>query len=110
MRTWGPHLAVATQRGGYRCIQCARQATSSAAKRAMAKLKCTDRPGLSPWRMGAVAWEPWNQAIVARRAGAGGGGHDAVLYAHSESDGRHLCLACGRHTVRWRDFAAKALP
>ncbi len=52
MRTWGPHLVVASAAGGYRCVHCSRHATSSQARRAMVRLSCRERPGLKPYTMG----------------------------------------------------------
>ena len=111
MRTWGPHLVVASAAGGYRCIHCSRHATSHQARRAMVRLSCRERPGLKPYTMGGVAWERWNEAIVVRRDRQGGdGGHNYVLYAHSGQDGRYVCLDCGRHCIKWKELVARQCP
>ena len=72
MRTWEPHLVVASEGGRYRCIHCSRHATFPQARRAMAKLPCRERPGFKPYTMGGIAWERWNEAIVVRRDMEGG--------------------------------------
>jgi len=66
LKTWGPRLVRASPTGGCLCTLCGRHATSHAALRAMAKLRCRDKAGLKPRAMGPEAWEDWNSAIGVR--------------------------------------------
>jgi hypothetical protein len=107
LRTWGPHLVRASPAGGCLCTLCGRHATSHAAQRAMAKLRCRDRPGLRPRVMGPEAWEDWNSAIVVRWQAGDISGHNGCIYFSTGCDGRHLCLTCGRHCVKRVDLIRK---
>ena len=72
MRTWGQHLVVASEGGGYRCIHCSRHATSPQARTAMVKLSCRERPGFKPYTMGG--WLGKDGTKPSSCAGIGRGG------------------------------------
>ena len=102
LRTWGPHLVRAGPSEGFVCISCKRQAKGACSKRAMSKLPCLDRRGLTKAGMTQPQWERWNNAWILRWSAeeAPHGVHQLCRYYTTSWDGRFLCLKCGLHYVR----------